>query len=174
MTFPVEQTWLVLVNLLTDLNKKEQTVPTEINHNISILKTSINFYKTDPTHPDRIKELDRINEGINDIQQKLILIADQYDAEYASEWMEKLKKATLGEELYEINEQKSRFILNTPPGFTASRITLKNPLAEDRIQEIAEEYNLIIEFEEDNILLLFGDDDNIKKSLKEIAPFFSE
>ncbi|MDP1553053.1 MAG: DUF2096 family protein, partial [Methanobacteriaceae archaeon] len=48
-SIPVEQTWLVLVDLLTDLKKKGIDVPKKINENIRLIKTSINFYKSDPT-----------------------------------------------------------------------------------------------------------------------------
>lgn len=174
MTLPVEQTWLILVDLLTDLKKKGVDIPSYITKNISLLKTSINFYKRDTTHPDMIKELERVNIIITEVQDKLLNYAEKFGDEYYKDWIDKLRKANLGEELYKEADSHSRFISNAPPGFSSAKVHLKKPIAEDRVQEIAEYNNLIIEFEDDTTIAIYGDSDNIKKGLKEFAPFFNE
>jgi hypothetical protein len=88
--------------------------------------------------------------------------------------LEKLKKASRGEQIYQIKDKKSRFVVGAPSGFSMTRITFKKPISEDRLQDIAEYHNVIIEFEEDHIVLIYGDKENIKESLKEIASFFKE
>ena len=72
------------------------------------------------------------------------------------------------------SETASKFVGTAPPGFSFAKVHLKKAIAEDRLQEIAEYLNLIIEFEDDITIALYGDSDNIKKGLKEIAPFFNE
>ncbi|HSO25773.1 MAG TPA: DUF2096 domain-containing protein [Methanobacteriaceae archaeon] len=172
--FPVEQTWLVLVDLLTDLKKKGVDVPIKINEDTRLVKTSINFYISNPTHPDTIKELNRVNDSLNSIQNRLMDLAETVGDDYQKEWFEKLKMASLGKEVYKTHETKSRFIVGAPPGFQAARVNLKEPLAEDRIQEIAEENNLIIEFEKDDVIAIYGDSANVKNGLKEIGSFFRD
>ncbi|WP_342765757.1 DUF2096 domain-containing protein [Methanobrevibacter sp. TMH8] len=174
LLLPIEQTWLILVDLLTDLKKRGLDIPNSINKDISLLKTSINFYKKDMSHPDMIKEFDRANIIITDIQDKLLEYAENLDVEYYKEWVDKLRRANLGEEIYKQPETASKFIEGAPPGFSSAKVHLKKPIAEDRVQEIAEYNNIIIEFEDDTTLALFGNSDNIKMSLKEIAPFFNE
>ena len=171
---PIEQTWLILVDLLTDLKKRGVDVPKSINKDISLLKTSINFYKRDTSHPDMIKEFDRANIIITGVQDKLLEYAEELSSEYYNEWVDKLRRANLGEEIYKQPETASKFIGGAPPGFSHAKVHLKKPIAEDRVQEIAEYNNVIIEFEDDETIALFGDSDDIKKSLKEIAPFFNE
>ena len=171
---PIEQTWLILVDLLTDLKKRDVDVPKSINKNISLLKTSINFYKRDTSHPDMIKEFDRANIVITEVQDKLLEHAEGLSTEYCNEWIDKLRRANLGEEIYKQAETASKFVGGAPPGFSHAKVHLKKPISEDRVQEIAEYNNIIIEFEDDTTLALFGDSDDIKKSLKEIAPFFNE
>jgi len=56
MTIPAEQTWMVLLNLLTDLKKRGLEVPKSINEEMRLVKASINFYKTDTSNPQMIKE----------------------------------------------------------------------------------------------------------------------
>ena len=174
MTLPVEQTWLILVDLLTDLKKKGVNIPSSINKDISLLKTSINFYKRDTTHPDMIKEFDRTNMVITEVQDKLLSFGEKFGEDYYKEWIDKLRRANLGEELYKEADSHSRFISDAPPGFSSAKIHLKKPIAEDRVQEIAEYNNLIIEFEDDTTVAIFGDSDNVKVGLKEFAPFFNE
>jgi hypothetical protein len=171
---PVEQTWLVLVDLLTDLRKRGVEVPTSINEDIRLVKTSINFYKRDTTHPDMMKELKRINDLLNSSQDKLMDLAETQGNEYRDRWIKKLTQASLGDEVYEIKENKSRFMVGAPPGFSFARVNLKEPLAEDRVQEIAEDYHLIIEFEEDDLIVIYGDFENLKKGLQEIGSFFKD
>ncbi len=54
------------------------------------------------------------------------------------------------------------------------RITFKTPISEERVQEIAEYHNVIIEFQTDTLLVIYGDKQNIQDSLKEMSSFFSE
>lgn len=171
---PAEQTWMVLVDLLTDLKKKGIEVPSRVNEDIRMARTTINFYKVDPTDPERMKELKRINDFINSAQDSLLSLAEGWGAEYSNEWLEKLKKAARGEELYPAQDKRSRFVAGVPSGFTMVRFTFKEPVSEDRLVDIAEYHNVIIEFEEDNVIAIYGDKDNIKKSLKEISCFFTE
>ncbi|MDI9615247.1 DUF2096 domain-containing protein [Methanothermobacter sp.] len=174
MTLPVEQTWFVLVELLTDLRKKDVDVPVEITEDIRLVRTSINFYKSDTENPEMIRELKRINDMLNSIQEKLLELAESVAPDYPDEWIEKLKRASRGEEVHKPPETKSRFIVGAPPGFAAARVHLKEPIAEDRVQDIAETHSLIIEFEEDDLLAVYGDSEDIKKGLKEIGSFFRE
>ncbi|MDR2966823.1 MAG: DUF2096 domain-containing protein [Methanobacteriaceae archaeon] len=174
MTLPVEQTWLILVDLLTDLKKKGINIPSSVNKNISLLKTSINFYKRDTTHPDMIKEYERANLVLTQVQDQLLSYAEDFGEDYYKNWIDKLKKANLGEEIYKEADSHSKFISNAPPGFSSAKVHLKKPIAEDRVQEIAEYNNLIIEFEDDTTVAIYGDSDNVKIGLKEFAPFFNE
>jgi hypothetical protein len=171
---PVEQTWIILVRLLTNLRKKGTSIPPEVTEDIRMAKTTINFYKVDPTDPERMKELKRINDFINSAQDVLLDLAQNIGEDYHKVWTEKLKRAARGEEVYKTEEKKPKFVVGVPSGFSMVRVTFKEPLSEDRLQEIAEEYQVIIEFEEDNVIVIYGDDPDIKRSLKEISLFFKE
>lgn len=171
---PAEQTWLVLVELLTDLRKKEMAIPKEITKNIQMAKTSINFYKVDPADPGRQVEVKRINEFLTSLQNYLMGLAEEVGSEYADKWMNKLLRASRGEVVYPQKKNDSKFVVGAPSGFSMVRMNFKTPLSEDRVQEIAEYENVIIEFEEDNLVIVYGDKENIKKSLQELSSFFKE
>ncbi|MDR1721900.1 MAG: DUF2096 domain-containing protein [Methanobrevibacter sp.] len=174
MSLPVEQTWLILVDLLTDLKKKGVIIPPTMNRDLGLVKSSVSFYLKDPSHPDMIKEFNRVNIAITEIQERLITSATNFGEDYAKPWLDKLHRANLGEQIYKEADSKSKFESNAPPGFSMARIHLKNPIAEDRVQEIAEYKNLIIEFEDDQTIALYGDKDQIKSGLQELGSFFDE
>ena len=173
-SLPAEQTWMILVELLTDLRKNGVSIPNDVTKDIQMAKTTINFYKVNPNDPERMKELKRMNDFMNSAQDMLLTLAEDVGEDYLESWLEKLRRASRGEQVYQLVNKKSKFIVGAPSGFSMARLTFKKPILEERLQEIAEYYNIILEFEEDNIIMIFGDKDNIKKSLKEISSFFSE
>jgi hypothetical protein len=171
---PVEQTWMVLVELLTDLRKRGVEIDPSIPEDIRMAKTTINFYKVNPADPERMKEVKRINDFLNTAQNKLMDLAETQGDEYRAQWIKKLTQASRGEKVYDIPDKKSEFVVGAPPGFTMVRITFKAPLPEERIQEIAEYHNVIIEFLTDTLIAIYGDKQNIQDSLKEVSSFFTE
>ena len=146
MSLPSEQNWLVLNHLIADLNKKGYKLPNGINPEM----------------------------GLNNIQATLLVIAEEEGEEYADYWLDLLKKVMQGEEVFEFANSKSRFLANTPPGLTTGRINLRVPLAEERVQEIAEWNGLIIEFDDDVTVQLHGDKEDLQAGLKEMGSFFLE
>ena len=171
---PIEQSWLTLTHLLNDLKSNDADIPGYINNELGIIRSQISSYKRDPTHPDLINELARADMSLNEVQGVLLSLAAEISSEYEDEWLDKLGRAMRGEEVYPMPQDRSKYIVNVPPGFSYARITLKNPISEDRVQEIAEEYGLIIEFDSDVTIAIYGDKAVVQTAIKEMAPFFQE
>ena len=174
MSLPSEQNWLVLHHLLTDLNKKGYDIPDGVNPEMGLIRSSISSYKRDPSHPELINGLAKAEMSLNNIQGTLLTIAEEEGDEYVDYWLDLLKKVMHGEEVFEFAKSRSRFLVNTPPGLTTGRINLKVPLAEERVQEIAEWNGLIIEFDDDVTVELHGDKEDLQFGLKEMGSFFLE
>ena len=174
MSLPSEQNWLILQHLITDLTKKGYEMPDGINSEMGLIRSSISSYKRDPSHPDLINELAKAEMSLNNIQGTLLVVAEQEGDEYVDQWLDLLKKAMRGEKVFEFAKSRSIFLANTPPGLTTGRITLKEALAEERVQEIAEWCGLIIEFEDDITIQLHGDKPDLQTGLKEMGSFFLE
>ena len=174
MSLPSEQNWLVLQRLISDLTKRGYDIPKGINPEMGLIRSSISSYKRDPSHPDLINGLAKAEMSLNNIQATLITIAEKEGDEYVDDWLDLLKQVMQGEEVFEFAKSKSTFLVNTPPGLTTGRITLKVPLAEERVQEIAEWNGLIIEFDDDVTVELHGDKPNLQVGLKEMGSFFLE
>lgn len=174
MSLPSEQNWLILQNLISDLTKKGHEIPDGINPEMGLIRSSISSYKRDPSHPDLINGLTQAEMSLNNIQATLLIIAEEEGDEYVDHWLDLLKQAMQGKEVFEFAQSRSRFLVNTPPGLTTGRITLKNALAEERVQEIAEWRGLIIEFEDDITIQVHGDKSDLQSGLKEMGSFFLE
>lgn len=174
MSLPSEQTWLVLNNLIRDLKSKDYEIPEGINPEMGLIRSTISSYHRDPTHPELINCLANAEMSLNNIQGTLLTIAENEGDEYVDHWLDLLKQVMKGEELFEFANSRSRFIVNSPPGLTTGRINLRVPLAEERVQEIAEWNGLIIEFEDDVTVELHGDKQDLQSGLKEMGSFFLE
>ncbi|MDO5860106.1 DUF2096 domain-containing protein [Methanobrevibacter sp.] len=174
MSLPSEQNWLVLHHLITDLNKKGYEIPSGINPEMGLIRSTISSYKRDPSHPELINGLAKAEMSLNNIQGTLLIMAEEEGEEYVDHWLDLLKKVMRGEEVFEFANSRSRFLVNTPPGLTTGRINLKVPLAEERVQEIAEWNGLIIEFDDDVTVELHGDKPDLQAGLKEMGSFFLE
>ena len=175
MNLPSEQTWLVLQHLISDLTRKGYEIPSGINPEMGLIRSSVSSYKRDPTHPDLINGLAKAEMSLNNIQATLITLAEEHeDEEYVDHWLDLLKQAMQGKEVFQFAKSRSKFLVNTPPGLTTGRINLKVPLAEERVQEIAEWNGLIIEFEDDVTVELHGDKEDLKAGVQEMGSFFLE
>lgn len=174
MSLPSEQTWLILQHLISDLTTKGYDIPDGINPEMGIIRSTISSYKRDPSHPELINGLAKAEMSLNNIQGTLLTIAESEGEDYVDYWLDLLKQAMRGKEVFEFSDSKSKFLVNSPPGLTTGRITLKTALAEERVQEIAEWNGLIIEFNDDKTIEIHGDDEDLKFGLKEMGSFFFE
>ena len=174
MSLPSEQTWLVLNHLIKDLTKRGYKIPDGINPEMGIIRSSISSYKRYPSHPELINGLAKAEMSLNKIQGTLLSIAEQEGEEYVDYWLDLLKQAMRGKKVFEFADSKAKFLVNSPPGLTTGRINLRVPLAEERVQEIAEWNGLIIEYDDDVTVQLHGDKEDLQSGLKEMGSFFLE
>ena len=174
MSLPSEQNWLVLHYLLIDLTKKGYDIPDGINPEMGLIRSSISSYKRDPSHPDLINGVTNAEMSLNNIQGTLLTMAEEEGEDYVEHWLDLFKQAMQGKQVFEFPKSRSKFLVNTPPGLITGRINLKVPLAEERVQEIAEWNGLIIEFEDDVTVELHGDKEDLQVGLKEMGSFFLE
>ncbi|AMD17904.1 hypothetical protein TL18_07625 [Methanobrevibacter sp. YE315] len=174
MSLPSEQNWLVLHHLIKDLTEKGYKIPDGINPEMGLIRSSISSYKRDPSHPDLINGLANAEMSLNNIQRNLLIIAEQEGDEYVDHWLDLLKRVMHGEEVFDFAKSRSKFLVNSPPGLITGRINLRVPLAEERVQEIAEWNGLIIEFDDDVTVQLHGDKEDLQVGLKEMGSFFLE
>ena len=98
MSLPSEQNWLILQHLISDLTKKGYEIPSGINPEMGLIRSSISSYKRDPSHPDLINGLAQAEMSLNNIQVTLINIAEEEGDEYVDYWFDLLKQAMQGKD----------------------------------------------------------------------------
>ena len=169
----LEQVWLVLSDLFQDLNRRNISVDaaSDLRH----CKTLINFIRMSVTHPskepviidDSLRNLFQI---LGKIQSNLISEALRLDKNYAREWMEKIDKAERAELNYAMIHTTSEFVPGLPqdPEKSWVRLTLQKPIAEERVQDVAEQFGVIIEFQSNSSILISGRGESVKKASRDI------
>ncbi|MBR0471585.1 MAG: DUF2096 domain-containing protein [Methanosphaera sp.] len=171
---PLEQRWVVLDHLLKILNKKYD-VPSGVIKNLQYARSLTSFYLQDPTEPDRAKELPNIDSLLNNAETTLMGMAGMEGEDFVAEWEQKLLDASKGKEVFKQSKIQSKFIPGMPANFDFVRFNFKQPIHEERFIEICEYENVIIEFDDNDLsVFVFGENDNIQKALKEMAPFYAE
>lgn len=171
---PLELRWSVLDHLLKKLIKSYD-ISKEVIQNLQYARALTNFYKDDPTEPDRAKEVSRIDSLLNDVERTLLTIAEAEGEDFVKEWEQKLLDASQGKEVFRNVKIQSRFIPGMPANFDFIRFNFKEPIQEERFMEICEYENVIIEYDDnDASVFVFGQKENIQKALKEMSPFFQE
>ena len=169
----LEQVWLVLSDLFQDLNRRNISV--DVAHDLRDCKTLIHFIRTSVAHPskepviidDSLRNLLQI---LGRIQSSLISEALRFDKNYTSEWMKKIDKAERAELDYAMIHTTSEFVPGLPqdPEKSWIRLTLQKPIAEERVQDVAEQFGVIIEFQSDSSILISGWGESVKKASRDV------
>jgi len=165
----LEQVWLVLSDFFQDLNRRNITV--DVAPDLRDCKTLIHFIRTSVAHPskepmaidDFLRNLVQI---LDKIRSNLISEALRLGESYVNEWLKKIDKAERAELSCEMIYAQSEFALGLPrdPEKGWIRLTLQNPIAEERVQDIAEQFGVIIEFQNDSHILISGRRDSVRKA----------
>jgi len=169
----LEQVWLVLSDLFQDLNRRNISV--DVASDLRDCKTLIHFIRTSVAHPSKEPmtieaSFRNLLQILDKIRSNLISEALRLDENYVNEWMKKIDKAERGELDFPMIYALSEFIPDLPrdPEKGWIRLALQKPIAEERVQEVAEQFGVIIEFKNDSHVLISGRGDSVKKAIKHV------
>jgi len=169
----LEQVWLVLSDLFQDLNRRDISV--DVASDLRDCKTLIHFIRMSVTHPS--KEPITIDDSLRNLQQifdkiqsNLMSEALRLNNNYAREWMKKIDKAERAELDYAMIHTTSEFVPGLPqdPEKSWVRLTLQKPIAEERVQDVAEQFGVIIEFQSNSSILISGRGESVKKASRDV------
>ena len=174
-----EQVWLVLSDLFQDLNQRNISV--NVASSLRDCKTLIHFIRMSVTHPS--KEAMKIDDSLlnlmqilDEIKSDLISEALRLDENYVKEWMKKIDKAERTELDSAMIYASSVFVPCLPkdPEEGWVRLTLQKPIAEERVQDVAEQFGVIIEFKNDLHILITGHGDSVREATRNVYELSSE
>jgi hypothetical protein len=169
----LEQVWLVLSDLFQDLNRRNVSVG--VASELRNCKTLICFIRSSLVHPpkeptafsDSVQNLQQI---LGKIQSDLISAAMTVDEDYVRNWTSKIDKAERAELNNVMIHTPSEFVPGLPRDVEKGwvRLTLRRPIAEERVQDVAEEFGVIIEFKDESHIIISGRRASVRKAAKDV------
>jgi len=165
-----EELWKALADLLTELRRRGEAIPTETMEDLRSAKTLIQVLKANPTRTENIA---RIEAYLENVESYLVSAAQsKFGPEFAERWMRKISRAR--RKTYEEKEVNvpSRFVLGLPKGKSWVRIQVSESTPKEYVESLAEENGLSCLMQENGYMLVYGDDEKIKSLVKKMAKKF--
>jgi len=169
----LEQVWLVLADLFQDLTGRN--IKVDVASDLRNCKTLIHFIQTSILHPP--KEPRPVDDSLRNLQQMLgriqsvlVSAALTVDENYLAGWMNKIDRAERAELNYRMIHTTSEFVPSLPKDFKRGwvRLTLLGPIAEEKVQNIAERFGVKIEFQNDLHVVITGGKTTVRKAAQNL------
>ena len=162
-----EQKWKVLADLLIELQKKGEKMPPEILEDLRSAKTIIHVLKADASHTENIS---RIENYLRNVEFYVISIAEKFGPETVQDWLKKLKDPTKKETLEK--KADSRFVVGVPRDKNWVRIQIPEEMPLKEMKKLVKQNKLECTLQEDGYLVVYGEKNNIKSLVRNIAKQF--
>ena len=160
-----EALWIVLSDLITDLRKAGEDLPAHIIRDLRSAKTLIEILKVTPSSSELPA---KIEECLGSVEAHLIPIAHRrFGSQYADEWTKKLMNVRKGIHKAKV-KHTTRFISGLPRDKYWIRIKVSRDLSYERVKALAGN-KLHVILQEDGYMLIYGDKDDVKAFIKELA-----
>ena len=161
-----EQNWKVLADLLIELRKKGEEIPTDVMNDLRSAKTMIQILKADPTH---IENIPRIETYLRNVESYAIFTAqEKLGTEFVKQWLRKLEE-TKKIRIEEKEEAPPRFVPGLPRNKNWVRVQIsKNTLRKD-VERLAKENRLSSKMQKNGYMLVSGNEERIKAFIKKMA-----
>lgn len=168
-----ERTWLALFRLFEELIAHDLKVDAS---QLRDSKTLLHLVRTTPSDPcvglDRAAgaPLVALEESIEKAKVELMSASLELGDARAKYWMERISQAELDDSEEPMLYGASRFLPGLPrrPNEGWARLTLPQPIGEGRVQDVAEQFGVLVEFEDDLHLIFEGNPSLVKKALADV------
>ena len=170
----LEHVWLVLADLFQDLSQRD--IHVDVASDLRNCKALIHFIRTNVLHQP-IKDLAAIDESFRNSSEilgrtkhSLVSAALSVNENYAKNWLDKIDKAERAELDHVMVHTPSEFVPSLPRDHEKGwiRLTLTRGMAEERVQEIAEQFGVIVEFQDDVHVVISGRKSMVKRAALDI------
>jgi len=169
----LEKIWLVLVQLF------EELVGRGVEADASQLRDSkalLHLIRTTPSDPcstlanGAATPLTVLEQSLEKAKIELITASVKLGEERSRYWVERVSKAEVEPADALMAYGGSHFFPGLPrsPGSSWARLTLQQPVGEGRVQDVAEQFGVLVEFEDDLHLVFEGEPYLVKKALADI------
>jgi len=170
MTVNYEAVWQVLADLITELRKKGETVPTHVMEDLRSAKTTIHILKVDEDNPDHLL---RVEEFLGKVESYVMYTAQRkFGALTVNVWMDRLERAK--RKVHEDIQPASKFIPGIPRDKHWVRIKIADDVPLERIELAAEEGGLEHKTQKNGYVIVYGEKTRIQNFIKRMAEFQQE
>jgi hypothetical protein len=156
--------WKILDAMVMEFRKRNEPVPVNIIEDLRAAKTMIQVLNADPKRTEHIPSIEMY---LGNVESYLIFVGDQkFGAQFADRWMDKLREAKKTIRIGEKEsawESTSKFVPGVPKGRKWLRVRVSAETSEEEIKRHAEELGLSTEVRADGYILVFGDEEQLKR-----------
>ena len=161
-----KENWKVLADLLTELRKKGERIPSHVMNDVRSAKTMIQILKADPTH---VENIPRIETYLRNVESYVISRAqEELGTEFAEKWLRKLENARKTK-VKEKKETTLRFVSGLPRDKDWVRVQISKDTSRKEMERLAEENKLLYKMQRNGYMLVYGNDKSIKSFVKKMA-----
>jgi hypothetical protein len=164
-----EENWKVLADLLTELRKKGEKIPTDVMNDLRSAKTMIQILKADPTH---IENIPRIETYLRNVESYAILVAqEKLGTGFVERWLRKLEKARKTK-IEEKEKVTPRFVPGLPRDKNWVRIQISKDTPRQDVESLVKENKLSCKMQKNGYMIVYGNGESIKSFVKKMAEKF--
>ncbi len=156
--------WKVLEEIITDFRKKGVPIPAEVMNDLKSANTMIKILKADPSRGETSQ---KIEEYLGNVESYLISEGQRiFGAEHVEGWLKRLEESSrkTSEE-----EKEATFIPGLPREQKWIRVKPSVELPLEKLKLMAKRSQLSFKVQDDNYLLVYGEDERIKEFIKKMA-----
>jgi len=164
------EVWKTLDDLIVEFRKRGETIPPNVIEDLRSGKTMIQVWRADPS---RVESIPSIEMYLGNVESYLIFTAHQkFGAEFAEEWMNKLREAKKtiyrgeGEEAW---VPASKFVPGLPRGKKWVRVQDSVETPRNETKKLAAECGLSTKMQADGYMLVYGEDEKLKLFVQKIG-----
>jgi len=164
-----EEIWKVLADLLTELRKKGEKIPTDVMNDLRSAKIMVQILKADPTH---IENIPRIENYVRNVESYAVLTAqEKLGAKFVERWLRKIEKAKKMK-----TEEKEKVTLRLVPEFPRDknwvRVQISKGTPLEDVESLVKENRLACKMQKNGYMLVYGNGEKIKSFVKKMAEKF--
>jgi hypothetical protein len=166
----LEKTWVVLTKLFEELVAHGVEVDASHLQDSKVLLHLVRTMPSDPCSPPVSGSgnlLMALGDSLERAKNELISASLKLGEPRSNYWRERVLKPELDDTEQPIAYGESRFYPGIPrnPKSGWARLTLQQPIGEGRVQDVAEQFGVLVEFEDDLHLIFEGEPSLVKKAL---------
>ncbi|MCW4022165.1 MAG: DUF2096 family protein [Candidatus Bathyarchaeota archaeon] len=161
-----EDKWKTLADLLMEIQKMGENIPSTVMNDLRSAKTIIQVLKQDPNH---MESLARAEVYLKNVEAYAVSAAEKKGPERVQEWLKRINQP-------EVKDcEKSKDSAVSPKVSRDKkwiRIKLTEELSLENVRKLSESFGVSIKVEENGDVLVFGDEKDLKSYVKNIAKQF--